>query len=421
VKLLIIGGGRIQSYLVHAAHERGLEAVVLDMDPKCYGAGIADYFELCDTTDHRGALDIARKHSVDGVMTAGTDVGYTVAFVAHHMGLPSCHPSAAYSAKNKWRMRELINLEHPIWMRAEGSNPVAWEIHAGAWNVEPYPCVMKPVDLSASRGISVCRTREEYRRAYWNAANVSPSSTVIVEECLGFVDGKYSPGGHREVAIDAALIDGYPFIVNTAERVFSGEHEAIEIGVTAPAFSGRPPLAIQRICEAAVNALGITEGPFKADLIYDERYGWCLLECTTRWSGSFDHNVAASYARDRDFSDDLIEYALTGKFRHELAHIHESPPTRYVSSYCPFFTPGQVITQDIIDLYRLAEGVFDVIKTRDVQPDLTSLAARSLFVFGSGTTVAEAWKVCVDADNYRKRIEATENPTHTTTIWEHYS
>ena len=404
--IMVIGGGRIQSYLVAAIQRRGEKALVLDRDADCYCAGVADYFEECDTLDHGKALDIARRHKISGVMTAGTDVGYTVAYVAYHMGLPSCHPSAAYSAKNKYRMRDLINLDHPVWMRVAGSNPVAWEMKAHAKGIEPYPCVMKPVDMSASRGISICRNQQEYRVAYWKALNESTSGTAIVEECLGFVDGEYSPGGHREVAIDAAVIDGVPYICNSAERVFSGAHEAIEVGFTAPAFPGRLPPAIDAICKKAVKALGVTEGPFKMDLIYDERYGWCLLECTTRWSGSFDHNVAASWARGRDFSDDLVEYAITGKFRDDLKTLHNYPPARYVANYCPFFAPGQVITEDIMDLYRTSPGVIDVIKTRDVQPPLNSLVARCLFVFASGETIAEAWGKCVEADNHRKRVDA---------------
>lgn len=406
MKIMVIGGGRIQSYLVTAAHNRGFEALVVDRDPECYGAGIADHFEVCDTTDHHTALEIARRNKISGVMTAGTDVGYTVAYVAHHMGLPSAHPSAAFSAKRKDRMRDLINFVHPVWMRPVGSNPVAWELHMHSKGLEPYPCVMKPVDMSASRGISICRNPQEYRVAYWKALHESASGTAIVEECLGFIDGEYSPGGHREIAIDAAVYDGVPYICNSAERVFSGNHEAIEIGFTAPAFPGRLPASIDAICKKAVGALGVTDGPFKMDLIYDERYGWCLLECTTRWSGSFDHNVAASWARGRDFSDDLIEYAVNGKFRDDLKTLHDGPPKRFVADYCPFFAPGQVITEDILDLYRSAPGIIDVIKTADVQAPLSSLAARGLFVFASGTTVAEAWGKCVDADNHRKRFEA---------------
>ena len=148
--IMVIGGGRIQSYLVAAIQRRGHASLVLDRDPACYCADIADHFEECDTLDHGKALDIARRYKISGVMTAGTDVGYTVAYVAYHMGLPSAHPSAAYSAKNKYRMRDLINLDHPVWMRPSGSNPVAWEMHAHAKGIEPYPCVMKPVDMSAS-------------------------------------------------------------------------------------------------------------------------------------------------------------------------------------------------------------------------------------------------------------------------------
>lgn len=404
--VMVIGGGRIQSYLVAAIQRRGVKALVVDMDPKCFCASLADHFEECDTLDHHKALDVARRYKISGVMTAGTDVGYTVAFVARHMGLPSAHPSAAYAAKNKYCMRDLVDLPHPVWMRVDGSNPVLWQIHAAAWGINPYPCVMKPVDLSASRGISVCRTPEAYQLAYWKARQASPSATVIVEECLGFVDGSYSPGGHREVAIDAVVVDGKPYICNSAERIFSGTHEAIEAGYVSPAYPGRLPERIDEICARAVKALGVTEGPFKMDLIHDERYGWCLLECTTRWSGSFDHNVAASWARGRDFSDDLVEYALTGKFRDDLRDLHASPPIRYVACLTPFFEPGQLITEDIMDFYRSEPGVVDVIKMRDVQPPLDSLAARCLFVFGNGASVREAWSVCEEADNHRKRAMA---------------
>jgi carbamoyl-phosphate synthase large subunit len=411
MKIMVVGGGRIQYYLINEIKNMNHASVVIDQDPRCYCAGPADDFVVCDTRDHRRALEIAREKHIDAVVTAGTDVGYTVSYVAYHMGLPACHPGAAYNTYQKHRMRDLINLATPTWLESNGRY-WEWEEYARERLVEPYPCVVKPVDLSASRGITLVEGPRDYQTAYWKEFMASPSQKVVVEQCLGYVDGKYSAGGHREVAVDIAMIGGKPYIVNSADRVFSSLHPGLEVGYVTPAFKNRPPKEIWDIATKATKALGVTEGPFKMDLIYDSRYGWCLLECATRWSGAFDHSVCARIARNRNFTRELLDYAITGHFEITLKEIHDSKPDKYCAMFAPTFEVGQLITDQIIGIYQGSIGISEVIKTRDKQGPVSNASQRPLFIFGIGDTPEQAWKYCTDADNYRKDLETSMNPIH---------
>lgn len=406
---MVVGGGRIQSYLVEEFKKHG-EVLVIDKDPNCYCRDLADHLEVCDTSDHRKALEIGARYNIAAVQTAGTDAGFTVAFVADNLGLHSCGAGAAYNTKNKRMMRELVNLKTPVWMPAEAGAD-GWVEYCRKCAVPPFPCVLKPVSLSASRGISVVENEAEYHTAYMVAFYAGDGDT-IVEQCLGYVDGKYSPGKHREVAIDIAVVDRIPYIVNSAERVFSDVYPGIEVGHINPAFDGAPPAEIYALAKKAVKHLGVTEGPFKIDLIYDGRYGWCLLECATRWSGAFDHSLTGFMARGRNYTKDLVEYAMTGEFDRAVPSTHLYSPKQYCACITPLFHTGQIITRDIVDAYRGSPGIIEVIKMRDKMDPLTSCAVRPLFVFGCGDTKEEAWHIVKEADDFRKRLEMSENPTH---------
>jgi biotin carboxylase len=95
-------------------------------------------------------LEAARGRPIDGLVAVGDRPTVIAARVADALGLSFHSPDAAAIARDKRRTRECLR---------QAGLPVPWWIPIslstrGAPSPEPrYPCVLKPVSLSGSRGV----------------------------------------------------------------------------------------------------------------------------------------------------------------------------------------------------------------------------------------------------------------------------
>src|SRR5260370_2084066 len=87
---------------------------------------------------------------VDGILALGDRPAVAAAYVARGLGLAYNHPAAVEACRNKLRMREVFRdagLRVP-WFRSVSQRPAPEPALLGV----SYPCVLKPVSLSASQG-----------------------------------------------------------------------------------------------------------------------------------------------------------------------------------------------------------------------------------------------------------------------------
>src|SRR5262249_12715052 len=128
-------------------------------------------------------------------------------FAARGLGLRSHHPAAVEACRSKLRTREVLrDAGLPVpWFRALHTQPTPEPSLLGV----RYPCVLKPVSLSASQGVIRANTREEFVAAAARIARLlaTPEIQSTREASLDqiLVEG-YIPG--REVAVEALMTDG---------------------------------------------------------------------------------------------------------------------------------------------------------------------------------------------------------------------
>ena len=85
-KILIIGAGFLQDFVICKAKELGYETYTVDADPNAIGFKHADYHAIVNIIDEKACLEYAKKNSVDGVLTAATDYGVlTAAYIAREV------------------------------------------------------------------------------------------------------------------------------------------------------------------------------------------------------------------------------------------------------------------------------------------------------------------------------------------------
>ena len=388
----VVGGGRIQEPLIREYVARGFKVCVGDKDPMCWatrlsGEGLPVEVYMVDTHDSHSQLEVVKSVTQGtpgapgfprippspprAVMTAGTDVGPTVSLIAETFNLPGVPYDVAYEVKSKPIMRQLVDTPHPWW---------------STWKPLEYPCVEKPWGSSGSKGVKVL----------WSDRDFKFKQGFLWEEYL-------QP--HVEASTDWMMDGGYPVYVNGAWRWFDDDTFGLEVGWVNP-FVLEP--GVQDLAIRASRRLGVQEGPFKMDILRDKQYGWTLLECATRWSGSFDHTVGATLSTGRNLSAALVDYSLglpfDPKYGFSQATIHQ-----YAGAYTPPLKGEWKVTEEMLQSIKEEPGVVDVIPLRWSGGTVTTLAERPLFIFGVGSSIGSVREVTQAGWQRWREVERTVN------------
>ena len=90
---MVLGASILQLPAIEKARNMGVKVVALDMNPEAIGFKVPGTIpEVISTIDIPLAIQAAKKHKIDGVMTLATDMPMrTVAAVASECGYISCY------------------------------------------------------------------------------------------------------------------------------------------------------------------------------------------------------------------------------------------------------------------------------------------------------------------------------------------
>src|SRR5271154_2671655 len=196
-----------------AARKLGVDVVFVtdrchQLDDPWGDRAIPVHFEAPDAAAY-AVLETVRSGGdpVDGILAFGDRPAVAAAYVARGLGLPYNHPAAVEACRSKLRMREIFRdagLCGP-WFRSVALQPAPEPALLGI----SYPCVLKPMSLSASQGVVRANTREEFQAAAARIRRLleSPEIQATREPHLDqiLVEG-YIPG--KEVAVEGVLTDG---------------------------------------------------------------------------------------------------------------------------------------------------------------------------------------------------------------------
>jgi len=262
-----------------AAEKLGVElAFVTDrcgsMDDPWNDHALSAHFESPETAA-RAVLEAQRGIRVDGVLALGDRPGPTAAYVARGLGLLHNHPASVQACRNKLRSREVFR---------EAGIPVPW-FRGVSLNAMPepallginYPCVLKPLSLSASQGVVRANNREEFVAGAARMKKLldSPEIRATREPNLDqmLVEG-YLPG--REVAVEALLTEGTLRILAIFDKPdpLEGPYFEETIYVTPSRLPDSEQRAIESSLRSAVRALGLTHGPVHVEFRLNEQGVW---------------------------------------------------------------------------------------------------------------------------------------------------
>src|SRR5438552_2671656 len=222
-------------------------------------------------------MEAFRGQDVAGILALGDRPAAAAAYAARGLGVRYNHPAAVEACRSKLRMREVFrDAGLPVpWFRNLFVDPAP---EPGLLGIT-YPCVLKPLSLSASQGVVRANNREEFLAAAARVRRLlkSPEVLAIREANLDqmLVEG-YIPG--REVALEGILTDGALRVLALFDKPdpLEGPYFEETIYVTPSRLPSDLQEQIARCGAESVWALGLSEGPVHAEFRLNDRGPWVL-------------------------------------------------------------------------------------------------------------------------------------------------
>jgi len=231
-------------------------------------------------------LDALRARSpFDGVLAVGDQPALVAAQAAERFGLEFSPPSAVLAANNKFLSRERFaaaGLLTPGYRRI--SQP------ADSESIR-YPCVLKPMGFSGSRGVIRADSAGEFRAAFARIQKLvgalphgrgSEALSVLVEDFI--------PG--REFALEGLVTRGELQTLALFDKPdpLDGPFFEETIYVTPSRAAEELRREIHETTQRAIHGLGLTGGPVHAEMRVNDRGVW-MLEVAARPIGGLCSRV----------------------------------------------------------------------------------------------------------------------------------
>ena len=256
----------------------------------------------------RSVVEFARTTPIDVVVGVDEHTTVVAAVLSAALGLPHNPVTAVAAARNKHRMRELLHARGLLVPRFALFS--VDDAPAAITEKIAFPCVVKPISLSASCGVIRANDRDEFVAAFHRVAALLEK---LGEEKLGEGTGKilvedFVPG--REMALEGLLTNGELRVLALFDKpdALDGPFFEETIYVT----TSRLPAAVQRevtSCAArAARALGLGEGPVHGELRVSDRGVW-VIEIAARSIGG-RCSRALRFAAGLSLEDVILRHAL---------------------------------------------------------------------------------------------------------------
>jgi len=312
-KLLLIGAttGYQTRVFAESAARLGFELVLATdrchvLDDPWGDHAIALRFE-----DPQAAADVlAAEAQLDGIVAVGDRPAYIAALAAARLRIPYNSADAVLASRNKFIARGrfraaglLVPQFHRVALK-DGPERAA--------ESAPYPCVLKPLGLSASRGVIRANDPREFASAFRRIETLlrDPDILRLHEDQDRFLQVESFIEG-REFALEGILTGGKLRVLAIFDKPdpLDGPYFEETIYITPSREPAEAQRGIVRTTESAVRALGLTHGPVHAEMRVNQRGVW-MLEVAARPIGGLCARVLPGleelilrHAAGQDISD----------------------------------------------------------------------------------------------------------------------
>lgn len=327
-KIMIIGAGLLQSFVIKRAKNLGYTTVCVDGNPNAVGFKYADYSKVINITDEKACLEYAKDMRIDGVLTAATDYGVlTASYIAQEMNLVGNRYEVCEIIKNKYSTRKVLSDNNVDSMTEFYEINDIEKVNSILDSIK-LPVIVKPCDGSGSRGIKKISNKNDLKLACEEALQCSLSKKVLVEQ---FIDG-------HEYGVESFVVDGNVNILAIMDKTMTKDPIYAELGHSSE--SGLPKEVEEIIKEKVtntINALGITTGSVNMDLLVDNKFNIYIIDIGARMGGNLIGSHIVPLSTGIDYIGNMIRLALKEKVCLERTIFDKVISTRLLT-----LTPGKI-------------------------------------------------------------------------------
>lgn len=307
--VLIFGVGPLQKSIINRAKLMGLYTVGIDPAKDATCKDEVDAFEVVGGQDYEGTCAVVEKYGIDAIVTAATDKPLVMmARIAEKYGFPFYSVKTAQWSTDKFQMKQRF---------MEGGVPCAkGRLVKSVSEVEDfeYPVIIKPRDNSGSRGVKLCRSKEELEASMIEAFEVSKLDTVLVDE---FIEGP-------EYSIESLHYDGKSEVIQFTEKKTTEFPYNVELGHIQPAnISEENQQKIREIVAKIGKALYFENCPSHTELKINSR-GIYVIETSPRLGGDYITSTLTPLSTGVNLEDQLLHIALGDEIEIEPKQVQYS-------------------------------------------------------------------------------------------------
>lgn len=300
-KLLILGGGFLQRFVIHKARELGYYVYCLDANPNAVGFQFANESAVVNIIDEEACLAFAREKNVNGVLTAATDYSVlTMSRIATELGLPGINYDSARLIKNKASVRKVLfdaKADDTGYSHIVDSSECAWQIK----DEVVYPVMVKPCDGSGSRGAARVDSADEFVKACEVAMGYSLSHKAVSEP---FVCG-------REYGVESFVNNGDIHVLAVMQKDMTLPPYYAELGHAIPSGLGEElELKVKDSVRKALVAMGVNHGSVNMDLLINENGDVHIIDVGARMGGNLIGSHIIPLGTGIDYMGNMIKAAV---------------------------------------------------------------------------------------------------------------
>ena len=232
-------------------------------------------------------VDYARQHPIAAIISVDDSASEIAARASAALGLAHNSPQATEAARDKLLMRRLMaagGTPGPIFRPFLLGNDPVWVATQVA-----FPCVVKPLRLSGSRGVIRADNPEEFVVAF-NRLKRLLLAEGYAEEVTSILVEDFIPG--FEVALEGILTHGQLKVLALFDKPdpLDGPFFEETIYVTPSQLPGEVQQEIAGCVARAAASLDLREGPVHAELRVNKQGTW-MLEIAGRSIGGLCSTV----------------------------------------------------------------------------------------------------------------------------------
>lgn len=304
--LLILGSNVGTKDIIAYAKANGAKTVVADYydKEKSIAKQLSDYHENVSTDDIDGLMNIATKYKVDGVISGISEFNLLKAYeLSKKINTNNYFDQKQWNdVANKDSFRQMcidFNVACPKTYYS-GPKPETLILED-----EKFPVVVKPVDGSMSRGVTICNNKKEVDIAIDEAIKYSNLKKIIIEE---YFEGDEFTAHYSIVngRVNLACMDNrYPVAVNEGNVT------------TIPVARIFPSTFLEKYLDQENNnviqmieSLGLTNGVYFLQGFYNKKQDkFCIFEAGLRCAGEAPYRFIDK-VNGLNFLNPLVDLSL---------------------------------------------------------------------------------------------------------------